>query len=144
MPPFSPQTPHPLPFLVQEQNKLCFNAAHFVPTPQPPPLLQAKNWKEQIFTHFRLFREWPKWRDLDPHLEFKPHKSCCSCFNFLPFRHPSTFSCYNFNRSLPPLPPIYIYILTSWDRRSSKYYHKRSLELKVKLNYKQKIKLLLF
>ena len=74
--------------------------------------------------------------DPPPHHEFKPHKSCCSYFNFLPSPPPAHLAVITLTDPFL-LPCIYIYILTSWDRRSSKYYHKRSLELKVKLNYIQ-------
>ena len=77
----------PLPFLVQGRNTLSLNADHFAPPPIPHPSYKVRIGKGRYLRICDSLGNDTYGEILTPHFEFKPCKSCCSCFNFLPPLH---------------------------------------------------------
>ena len=74
----------PLPFLVQGRNTLSLNADHFAPPPIPHPSYKVRIGKGRYLRICDSLENDPHGEILTPHHEFKPRKSCCSCFNSPP------------------------------------------------------------
>ena len=74
----------PLPFLAQRRNTLCLNADHFAPPPIPHPSYKVRIGKGRNLLISDSLENDPHGEILTPHHEFKPRKSCCSCFNSPP------------------------------------------------------------
>ena len=91
---FPPYSSPPFPFWCSDEIHSVLTQIILLLPPSPNPSYKVRIGKGRYLRICDSLENDPHGEILTPHLEFKPRKSCCSCFNFLP----------------PPPPPLHIYM----------------------------------